>query len=80
MVSVPVLSLHSTSTPASSSIADSRETIAFCLDSARAPSAMVTDMTAGMATGTDATSSTRTNWVMMPMVAQPQTSATTTSR
>ena len=30
MVSVPVLSLHSTSTPASSSIADSRETMAFC--------------------------------------------------
>ena len=64
MVSVPVLSLHSTSTPASSSIADSRETIAFCLDSAKAPSAMVTDITAGIATGTEAISRTRTNWAI----------------
>jgi hypothetical protein len=33
MVSVPVLSLHSTSTPASSSIAERRDTIALCSDS-----------------------------------------------
>ena len=68
MVSVPVLSLHSTSTPASSSIADRRETIAFCLDRARAPRAMVTDITAGIATGTEAISSTRTNWAIAPTV------------
>ena len=80
MVSVPVLSLHSTSTPASSSIADRRETIAFCLDSASAPSAMVTDITAGIATGTEATSSTRTNCAIDPAVAQLQTPATTMSR
>ena len=77
MVSVPVLSLHSTSTPASSSIADSRETIAFCRDRARAPSAMVTDITAGIATGTEAISSTSTNWAMPPERRQPQASATT---
>ena len=36
-------------------MADSLETIAFCFDSASAPRASVTDMTAGSATGTEAT-------------------------
>ena len=65
-VNVPVLSLQRMSTPASSSIAESRETIAFCLDSASAPRARVTDMTAGSAMGTEATKSTRTNWAIWP--------------
>ncbi len=71
-VSVPVLSLQRMSTPASSSIADRRETIAFCFDSASAPSASVTDITAGSATGTDATSRTRMNWVIWPATSQLQ--------
>ena len=41
---------------------------------------MVTDITAGIATGTEATSRTRTNWAMVPSVAQLQASATTMSR
>jgi hypothetical protein len=36
-------------------------TAVVCLERARAPSAIVTDMTAGIATGTEATSKIRTN-------------------
>jgi hypothetical protein len=60
-VSVPVLSVQSTSTPASSSIATSRLTIAFLLASRRAPTAIVTDSTVGIATGIAATVSTSAN-------------------
>ena len=60
-VSVPVLSAHSTSTPASSSMATSLLTIAFFLASRRAPTAIVTDSTVGIATGIAATVSTRAN-------------------
>jgi hypothetical protein len=55
-VRVPVMSEKRMSTPASSSILSRRETIAFCPASRRAPTAMVIDSTAGMATGTEATS------------------------
>ena len=60
-VNVPVLSVHSTSTPASSSIATSRLTIALFLASRRAPTAIVTDNTVGIATGIAATVSTSAN-------------------
>ena len=60
-VRVPVLSEHSTSTPASSSIATSRLTIACFLASSRAPTAIVTDSTVGIATGIAATVSTSAN-------------------
>ena len=60
-VRVPVLSEHSTSTPASSSIAGNRVTIASFFASRRAPTAMVTDSTVGIATGIAATRSTRAN-------------------
>ena len=60
-VSVPVLSVQSTSTPASSSMATSRLTIAFFEARTRAPTAIVTDSTVGMATGMAATVSTRAN-------------------
>src|SRR6266480_4404427 len=59
-VNVPVLSEQRTSTPANSSIDSSRETIALLLASFRAPSAIVTDSTAGIATGTEATKRIRT--------------------
>ena len=55
LVSVPVLSLHSMSMPAISSIATRRETIALKRASRSAPTAMVTESTAGSATGIDAT-------------------------
>ncbi len=61
-VRVPVLSEHSTSTPASSSIATSRLTIAFFFASRRAPTAIVTESTVGIATGIAATVSTSANW------------------
>ena len=61
LVSVPVLSVQRMSTPAISSMAASRETIAFCFESASAPSAMVIEKTAGIATGIEATSRTSTN-------------------
>lgn len=70
LVSVPVLSEQRISTPAISSIADSLETIACSFDSASAPSAMVIENTAGIATGIDATISTSTNCRM------PRASAT----
>ena len=54
-VRVPVLSEHSTSTPASSSIAANRVTIASFFASRRAPTAIVTDSTVGIATGIAAT-------------------------
>ena len=60
-VRVPVLSEHSTSTPANSSIATSRVTIAFLVASSRAPTAIVTDSTVGIATGIAATVSTNAN-------------------
>src|SRR5207253_6627776 len=59
-VNVPVLPEQRTSTPANSSIASSRETIALLLASLRAPRAIVTERTAGIATGTDATRRIRT--------------------
>jgi hypothetical protein len=46
-VKVPVLSEHRMSTPASSSIADRRVTIASFLARRRAPTAMVTESTVG---------------------------------
>ena len=57
-VRVPVLSEHSTSTPANSSIAASLLTIAFFLERLIAPMAMVTVRMAGKATGMEATVST----------------------
>ncbi len=60
-VMVPVLSLHKTSTPAISSIATSLLTIASFLARAIAPMAMVTDSTAGRATGIEAIVRTRAN-------------------
>ncbi len=60
-VSVPVLSAHSMSTPASSSMATNRLTMACFLARRRAPTAMVTDRTVGMATGIAATVRTRAN-------------------
>ena len=60
-VRVPVLSAHSTSTPANSSMATNRVTIAFFLASRRAPTAIVTDSTVGIATGIAATVSTKAN-------------------
>jgi hypothetical protein len=68
------------STPASSSIADRRDTIAFCFDNANAPSAIVTDITAGIATGTEATSNTSTNCAIEPAAVQLQVPLTTMSR
>jgi hypothetical protein len=47
--------------PAISSMDSRRETIAFSRASSFAPSAIVIDRTAGMATGTEATSRIRTN-------------------
>jgi len=61
LVKVPVLSEQSTSTPASSSIADNLVTIACFFASRRAPTAMATDSTVGMATGIAATSNTNAN-------------------
>ena len=55
------MSAHSTSTPANSSIATNRVTIAFFFASRRAPTAIVTDNTVGIATGIAATVSTRAN-------------------
>ena len=54
--------------PAISSIAASRETIAFCFESASAPSAMVIENTAGIATGIEATSRISTNCRMLERV------------
>ena len=79
LVKVPVLSEHRMSTPAISSMADSLETIAFCFDSASAPNAMVMENTAGMATGIDATSRTRTNCRMPSASSSPQSSVMTMS-
>jgi hypothetical protein len=60
-------------------MADSLETIAFSFDSASAPSAMVMENTAGMATGIDATSRTRTNCRMPSASFKPQSSVMTMS-
>ena len=76
-VSVPVLSEQRMSTPASSSMATSRLTIACFLASSRAPTAMVTDSTVGIATGIAATVSTRANCSVV-RISSPRKSATTT--
>ncbi len=55
LVSVPVLSEHRMSMPAISSIATRRVTIAFIRARTDAPTAIVTDRTAGKATGMAAT-------------------------
>ena len=68
------------STPAISSIAARRETMAFRLDRASAPSAMVIENTAGIATGIAATSRISTNCRMARASLRPQVSATTMSR
>ena len=60
-VIVPVLSAQRTSIPAISSIETSLLTMASFLANARAPTAMVTVRTAGIATGMAATSSTSAN-------------------
>ena len=60
-VRVPVLSEHSTSMPPSSSTAGRWETTAWRWASWRAPTAIVTDSTAGSATGTDAMVTTSAN-------------------
>ena len=74
-VRVPVLSEHSTSTPASSSMAANRVTIASFFASRRAPTAMVTDSTVGIATGIAATVSTRANCNVV-RIGSPRKSAT----
>ena len=74
-VRVPVLSTHSTSTPASSSMATSLLTIAFFRASRRAPTAIVTDNTVGIATGIAATVSTRANCNVV-RIASPRKIAT----
>lgn len=66
-VSVPVLSAQSTSTPASSSMATSLLTIACFLASRRAPTAIVTESTIGIATGMAATVSTSANCSVVRM-------------
>ncbi len=76
-VRVPVLSAHSTSTPASSSMATRRLTMACFLASSRAPTAIVTDSTVGIATGIAATVSTRANCSVV-RIALPRTREATT--
>ena len=76
-VRVPVLSAHSTSTPANSSMATSRLTIAFFLARSRAPTAIVTESTVGMATGIAATVSTSAN-CRVPRIESPRKIATAT--
>ena len=75
---MPVLSEQSTSIPAISSIDSSRVTIAFILDSATAPTAIVTDSTAGIATGIAATVRISANW-MRVSTSTPRESSTITS-
>ena len=64
-VSVPVLSEQRISIPAISSIDSRRETMAFILERATAPIAMVIESTAGMATGIDATARISANWTIL---------------
>ena len=71
LVRVPVLSEHRISTPAISSMEDNRDTMAFSLDKASAPSAMVIEKTAGMATGMDATRRIRTNLQDIERIGKP---------
>ncbi len=75
-VRVPVLSAHSTSTPASSSMATSRLTMACFLASSRAPTAIVTESTVGIATGIAATVRTRANCSVV-RIASPRRIAVT---
>jgi hypothetical protein len=79
LVRVPVLSEQRISTPAISSIAESLETIACSFDRASAPSAMVIEKTAGIATGIDATISTSTNCRMPSASSRFQSLAMTIS-
>ena len=79
LVSVPVLSEQRMSTPAISSIAESFETIAFSLERASAPSAMVIENTVGIATGMEATSNTSTNCSMPSASLRPHVSTITMS-
>ena len=58
---VTVLSMQSTSTPASSSTAGRWLTTASLRAKVRAPTAIVTDKSAGRATGTEAIVTTRAN-------------------
>ena len=74
-VRVPVLSAHSMSTPANSSMAANRVTIASFLASRRAPTAMVTDSTVGIATGIAATVNTKANCKVVS-IGSPRNSAT----
>ena len=74
-VKVPVLSEQSTSIPANSSMATSRLTIACFAASSRAPTAMVTDSTVGIATGMAATVSTSANCKVV-IILSPRNSAT----
>jgi hypothetical protein len=64
-VSVPVLSEHRTSIPASSSIAESRVTTAWACAIFRAPTAIVTESTVGRATGIAAMVRTSTNCTLV---------------
>ena len=64
------------SMPASSSMATSRLTIACFFASSRAPTAIVTDSTVGMATGMAATVSTRANCRVVEYTRSPRNIAT----
>jgi hypothetical protein len=64
---VPVLSEHSTSMLAISSIATNLLTIASFLASAIAPIAIVTERTAGSAAGIEATVKINANWMISRM-------------
>ena len=77
LVMVPVLSAHRTSTPAISSTAGRWLTTASCLASSRAPTAIVTDRTAGRATGIEAIVTTNANSRVLVRPV-PRTSETTT--
>ena len=79
LVRVPVLSEQRTSTPASSSIASRRETMAFFFASAWAPKELVTVITVGMATGMEAISNTSTMRAMSARSAHCQAVFTTMS-
>ena len=74
-VKVPVLSEQSTSTPASSSIAERRVTMASFFARRRAPTAIVTESTVGIATGIAATRRTSANSRVSNM-GSPRKSAT----
>ena len=68
------------STPASSSMASSRETMAFFFAKVWAPSELVTVITVGIATGMEAINSTSTMRAMTAKSVHSQSSSTTISR